>query len=273
MNWSKTKSIFIICFLLLDAFLVFEIYHSQDGESIGGIAGDSQEESIFNNKGIKWDANIPETPGNITFLQGRLMNLSSVKKDLESNKNPGPGLPIRKIMLENDGMVIRGVFNKPAAIAPEKEDQLGSLLESVFNGQQYRYWRTDESSGMVHFVQTYEDRPVYLSKHSNIQMLGFTMDHGKVTGYRQSYFNFEKTNTVNIISARDALNYLATKNELSVAQHPEVEMVELSYVNLVGDAGSDPLVFVPAWHVVVKKDSGTEEFFVNAVSISIQTLD
>ncbi|RYL90862.1 hypothetical protein EWI07_11385 [Sporolactobacillus sp. THM7-4] len=272
MNWRKTKSIFIVCFLLLDAFLVFELYQRQDNESIGGLA-EGQTTDVLQNHSVKLNTTVPATPQNVTFLRGRRADLSPEKNALVLLMKPQGGLPKQTITVESNGLALHSIFDKPIAISTEKPEQLKNLLTRIYNGDQYQYWQTDVQSGTMNFVQTYEGRPVFVSRRSNIQMLRFMIDNNQVTGYRQSYFIFEKTNKTGVINAESALNNLGARDKLPASRHPEINKLELGYVNLVGDAGSEPLIFVPTWHIVVKYDTGTKEYFVNAVSGAVQKLD
>lgn len=272
MNWSKTKSIFIICFLLLDAFLVFELYQRQQAESIGGLT-DGQVTNVLQNGSVKMQTVLPPTPQDVTFLRGNRVDFLNEKKNVAALMDPGRGTVSQKISVENSGLQLHSVFSSPVAGAPEKTDFQKNLLNMVYQGQDYVFWQSDKKAGTANFVQLFNNRPVFISRRSSNQMLNFTVINNQIIGYQQSYFNFGQTNHVGVISAETAINNLAAQNDLPGAEHPQIKVVELGYVNLVGDAGSDPLIFVPAWHIVVKTDRSTNEFFVNAVSGTVQTID
>jgi regulatory protein YycI of two-component signal transduction system YycFG len=104
-------------------------------------------------------------------------------------------------------------------------------------------------------------------------MLEFTMDENGVTGFQQSYFSFNQANKVTVISAEEAVSYVEAENNVQRAKKPVISTVELSYINLVGNVEGGSLIFVPAWHIVVRDGDALSEYFVNGISREVQTLD
>lgn len=272
MNWSKTKLIFIICFFLLDAFLVFELYQRQQAESIGGLT-DGQASNVLQNGSVKLQTVLPPTPQDATFLRGSRVDFSNEKANVSALMDPGRGMVRQKISIENGGLLLHSVFSGPTTVSMENANFQKNLLNMVYQGQDFALWQSGSKKGDANFVQLFNNRPVFISSRSNIPMLDFTVSNNQITGYRQSYFNFKQTSRVGVITAETAINNLAAANDLPGSEHPQIKVVELGYVNLIGDTGSDPLIFVPAWHIVVKKDKSTSEFFVNAVSGTVQSLN
>lgn len=272
MNWSKTKSIFIICFFLLDIFLVVELYQRQQTESIGGLV-DGQNANVLQNGSVKLQTVLPPTPQDVTFLRGSRVDFSKERADVAALMSNGRGTAKQKISIENNGLLLHSQFESPVTGSVSNVNFQKKLLAMVYQGQDFVLWQSGSGSGTANFVQLFNNRPVFISGRSNIPMLDFTVSNNQVSGYRQSYFSFKQTNRVGIISAETAINNLASANDLPGSEHPQIKVVELGYVNLIGDAGSDPLIFVPAWHIVVKKDTNTSEFFVNAVSGTVQSLN
>ncbi|WP_100486603.1 two-component system regulatory protein YycI [Sporolactobacillus pectinivorans] len=268
MNWSKTKSIFIVCFLLLDAFLIFELYARQQDEGVENLTDGSGTNNTF-----RVDTTIPPTPQNVTFLRGSRVNFSNEKKniaDLTSSANNGIG---QKIQYENGGMQLHGIFASPISGNMTNTDLQKIILGLVYKGQSYTYWQNDSKARTINFVQLYNNQPVFISRRNNIQMLEFTVSQNKIVGYQQSYFKFSKSNYVDVISAEKAISNLGENTDLLDSERPVIKTVELGYVNLVGDASADPLIFIPTWHIVVQTNHGDQEYFVNAMSGNVQTLD
>lgn len=269
MNWSKTKSIFIICFLLLDAFLIFEMYLRQHDEGIEGPI-----EKVGRNS-FQIDTDMPATPTDVTFLRGTRTDFSKAKRGTAGIMNGVESTVRQKVAIENDGMQLHGTFVRPIIGNTASADLRKELLSMVYQGENYTYWRTDQNAGTIDFVQLFNNRPVFISKRSNLQMLEFMIGSKQVTGYRQSYFTFKRSNSADVISAERAISNLGENTDLLDSDHgrPKIKLIELGYVNLVGDAGSDPLIFIPAWHIMVQTKDGKAEFFVNAMSGNVQTMD
>ncbi|MFX3617848.1 MAG: two-component system regulatory protein YycI [Sporolactobacillus sp.] len=268
MNWKKTKSIFIICFLLLNAFLIFELYMRQQDEEAQGITGSGKG----NQTNFQMDVQIPPTPDRVTFLRGQRIDFNQEKNTLalltSSDRNAG-----QKIKIGNEGMELSSVLKGSFSGSLKNTELQKSVLGLVYQGQSYNYWHADRKAGTTDFTQLYNGHPVFISQRSNIHMLQFTKNAQRITSYRQSYFRFRQVNHVDIISAKMAISNLAENTNLLENGHPTIKVIELSYINLVGDAGSDPLIFIPAWHIVVQTGHHLQEFFVNAMSGNIQQLD
>lgn len=276
MNWSKTKTIFIICFLLLDVFLAFELYerHQQD-QGINGLA-DGSVANILDNDNVKLKTEIPETPHDMTFLKGKQFNFSNsdaAQNGIKALEKPSNGMTGQKVTFQNGGLVVKSVFRRPLTAPLSDSNLINNLLRFVYKGNLYQYWKTDNKSKTINFVQTFGNKPVFISSRSDINWLQFSMKSNKLTSYRQSFFKFDKTNVVDVISATTALNNLWEKDDIPIALHPVIERVEMGYLNLVGDAESNQLIFVPCWHIKVKTDYGLSEYFVNAVSGTVQTIE
>ncbi|WP_010630816.1 two-component system regulatory protein YycI [Sporolactobacillus vineae] len=268
MNWSKTKSIFIICFLLLDAFLIFEIYMRQQSDEMSRLNTGSGTQNSF-----RMQTSIPATPQNVTFLSGSRMDFSRERKNISSLISPGTGTVRQKISIDGSGKQLMSVFDSPINGKITDPVVQKGILTQVYRGQAYSYWKGGSGESDASFTQVYDNRPVFISKHSNIQMLTFTLRNHKVVSYRQSYFKFKQSNTVDIISADKAISNLGENTNLLDAQQPVIKTIELGYINLIGDSNTDSLVFIPAWHIVVQTRQTQREYFVNAMSGNVQTMN
>lgn len=274
MNWGKTKVIFIICFLLLDLFLGYQLYHRQKQNlNFGPLASNSAD---IKSK-VKIETPLPKVDKNASFLKGKQMVLADdsgklidALKKLEGTKKH----KVQTIEAFDNGVVIEGTFKEPISIPEKAATQKAALQKYIFKGDEYQYWKTIKNGRTMVFVQTFKGNPVFIKDRSGVSSLQLVIDNGKVTGYRQSYLEFDKTNELDTMSPMTAINNLLDQNDLPIGLHPVIKGVELSYLNLIGDANLNKLlVFVPSWHVTVETDKGLNEFFVNAASGSIQTID
>jgi regulatory protein YycI of two-component signal transduction system YycFG len=268
MNWSKTKSIFIVCFLLLDAFLIFEIYMRQQSDEMSRLNTGAGTQNSF-----RIQTSIPATPQNVTFLSGSPMDFSRDRKSIAGLISPSNGTVRQKVSVDSSGKQLISVFDSPINGKITDPVVQKGLLTHVYRGQAYGYWKGGSGQSEARFTQIYENRPVFISKHSNIQMLTFTKKDHKVVSYRQSYFKFKQSNAVDIISADKAISNLGENTNLLDAQRPVIKTIELGYINLIGDSNTGSLVFIPAWHIVVQTHQTQREYFVNAMSGNVQTMN
>ncbi|MCO7126072.1 two-component system regulatory protein YycI [Sporolactobacillus shoreicorticis] len=272
MNWSRTKSIFIICFLLLDVFLVFEMYMRQQDESVEDVSDSGSKYSNYEVETV-----IPSLPKDITFLRGTRIYFNQEKEALVQLLDRKDNTEKQKITLEEDGRQLTGLFSKPKTLGriEKNEDVQKALLSMVYQGQDYKFWEFGADKSTVKFVQTYHNRPVYVSTRNRMQMLDFTVQDNQVTGFRQNYFKLSSNqkNHVDLINAEQAIKYLADRTDLVGYKTLRIRAIELCYLNTVGDGGADPLIFVPAWHITVHTNDHTSDYFVNAVSGNVQSVN
>lgn len=272
MNWSRTKSIFIICFLLLDVFLVFEMYMRQQDESVEDVSDSGSKYSNY-----KAETVIPSLPKDVTFLRGTRIDFNQQKDALVQLTDRKEDAEKQKITLEEDGRQLTGLFSTPKVLGNVKknEDIQNTLLSMVYQGQDYKFWELGADKSTVKFVQTYRNRPVYVSTRNRLQMLDFTVQDDQVTGFHQNYFKLSsnQNNQVDLINAEQAIKYLADRTDLVGYSTLHIKAIELCYLNTVGDGSADPLIFVPAWHITIRTNGHTSDYFVNAVSGNVQSVN
>nr|WP_239529306.1 two-component system regulatory protein YycI [Sporolactobacillus spathodeae] len=256
--------------MLLDAFLIFELYMRQHNEEVQTIDGPNS--GIHNS--FRMDTQVSATPpSGVTFLRGSRIDFNKQKNFLSLLASSARPVS-QKIRLSSNGMQLDSTLKQPInSSSLEGADLQKNILGIIYQGQNYTYWQTDHKSGTVDFVQLYNGHPVFVSRRSNIPMLQFLIKDGNIISYQQSFFRFKQVNHVDIISSERALTNLAENTNIMEFYRPTVKTVELVYINLVGDSGSDPLIFMPAWHIVVHVNGHTEEYFVNAMSGNIQQLN
>lgn len=274
MNWSSTKTIFIVCFFLLDVFLGYQLYERQQRYNLDSISMQSVE--MLQKKDIKIVGNLPDPKQNITFLRGQSTsfinsqggNLIAPIQALEKDANNNV---IQTITPNDDGTIIKSTFKSPMAVPKNDASRVSFLDQFIYKGDNYQFWKQTNST--LIFVQTFEGKPVFSTVTNQPGVLKvFISKSGQVTGYQQSYLDLQKpdnkaNNSLDIITPSAAIDNLWRANDIPATGHAKITHVELGYFNLIGSGtpGNNLLVFVPAWHVIIKSDAGTKDYFVNAI--------
>lgn len=271
MNWYKTKTIFIVCFLLLDLFLGYKIYDNSKENTISDAISDDNVQGSE----LKVTATTPVTPESVNFLKGTQMEFVDDKGELSQEIQEMEKSKPQKIEPFNSGTEIRGTFKNPIPV-PKNEAERKKLLNTyIYKGIEYEYWKKDSKSNTLLFVQTFQNKPVFI-QNNDLNMLTFHIKDNQIVSYQQSYFKFDKIdNTINIISAETAISNLQDKSsDLMIGPHSTISKIRLGYFNLVGDINQ--LIFMPVWELTVKTsggDSKLRKFFIDASSGEIQTID
>lgn len=69
MNWSRTKTVFIMTFLLLNLFLGYQLYEVNDENQLSLISGNSTQDRLRENK-ISIDVELPDDLEEVEYLVG-----------------------------------------------------------------------------------------------------------------------------------------------------------------------------------------------------------
>lgn len=276
MNWSRTKLIFIVAFLVLDLFLGTQLYQKQkNADQIESLPnGPDSEEKLKENE-IDMPSDLPQVD-KATYVKGEPVmfadkdgHLNSEVKKLEKNDKDKK---VQKFSLRSGKHTLTSTLKKARELS--KDDDFEAYLQRyVYKGSEYRLWKKGETDDSFDFVQTFHDRPVF-SKDKNQIALQVKTEDEKITGYRQRYLKLTGSgDEKELIEPEKAVKKLSDENKLTFGD--TVTQIELSYLNLTQEELGEVKVFIPEWHILVKADKGDpdDEYFVNALTGEIQTLE
>lgn len=270
MNWSRTKSIFIITFLILNLFLSYQLYVKQKTaarapDTSGKV---SLLESLKNNHISLPEGGLPEAT-HASYIKGELKTFTKEEvKRLETGEGDKKKT-IQTINVTADKITLLSTLVQPIQIQRQTaRAQFEKFLSTyVYRGEEYVFWKPTED-GLL-FVQKYQGKAVF--PKSETSLLKVNINDGRITGYQQSYMILEtykeKKEIFPAIDALDSLyGYLTFGSSIVV--------FKLAYFNLIEEPVEEGRIFVPTWHVVVKEDDGSyHEYFVNAMNNQVQTVD
>lgn len=260
MDWSKTKTIFIITFLILDIFLAYQFMEKRKAISLDVISESTTEKKLSDAKITYVD--LSNEPAKGSFIIGKSKEFN--KEDLESPKLSGQTInPI------NGSNKLVASFKKPEPVPQvNKSTKLNDFVrEHILFGDSYMYWGEDKDSKSLLFFQGYKGKTIYQltplgEKEEDIigVLQIFLNDKKEMTGYEQTYLeNIEEhKEKQDLILPIKAMEILYDSNDLKPESH--VAKVELGYYTFVPSASSQ--VLAPTWHFVV---NDKEHYFVNAI--------
>lgn len=254
MDWSRTKTIFIIVFSILNVFLytlyVNRVDSAKDLETL--TAPDVNIEEKLEQAQIVIES-MPPKVEELGYVSGKLKVFN--QEEIDSLANQIAGI--------TEGNRVISTLEEPLDIIDvTKEESYAEFLDSyVLSGNQYDLWSVDVEKGEATFLQSVEDRPIYytqslLTAHFN--------ENDEIIGYEQRMFeDFEEFNTTkNIVQPTTALNTLYTREMLQ--EGSTIKSIDLGYSTLV--QLTETQVFAPTWHIHVQlADGQTDNFFINAI--------
>jgi regulatory protein YycI of two-component signal transduction system YycFG len=274
-------TIFIICFLLLDIFLGYQLVLRQKSadNQVSNLTQSSFSQYI-KNKNIQINVPLPDGNQSVTFLSGRYLNFGEAgNKELQQSLQQLAGpkkSAVQKFQVEMPSSVIKSTFTNKVAVPQTQTDQQLFLKQYVYQGENYRFWSYSKTQHIYKFIQTYNGHPVFSVINKKLNTLNLQTDPtGKwIEGYTQTFIDIKEEHQAKLnVQPMDAIQQLWEKNKIPI-DRPVIEQMELGYINLSenGDQ-SQSLAYLPAWYIEVKTNQAINHFFVTGIYGRIQTID
>lgn len=264
MDWSKTKTIFIAVFLILDIFLFtlflnkFQSYQLERDTNLT-ITERLEEDKITY-------SNLPGEPDPLPYLNARVYQFSNS----EANNLTGQTAVVR-----ND-LILDSVLDEPIDIEdPANPDELEAYLdEFVLSGSDYTFWDYDEDENRLIYFQEYEDMSLF--HNINGRLVVHLNEEDQAISYEQTRLTSieETAGEQSLIEPETALEEFYGGNVIE--PNSEVLEFELGYYPFIQltDSVSDTQVLTPTWRMLVEQEDGDREnLYINAVNPSIITIN
>ena len=252
MDWSKSKSIFIVVFLILNIFLYtqyVDVY--TQGQKVEVLSEKTTEAKLK-------DENITYMP--LQDNVEKFSYLSGEMRDFGENEIPSNNLVDIKII---DDYIASGTFKKPIVLKDTlNETNLQTFASmSIHEGDKYMLWDIFEDERYALYFQKINDRMLYYNSSGYLKV--YWNENNEIYAYEQTMLeNIEQLKKKdNIIPQIQALQALYSRNFLK--PDSRVIHMNLGYSTLVQITKTQ--VFAPTWEVRVQNTDGqVEEHFVNA---------
>ncbi|MBO0958431.1 two-component system regulatory protein YycI [Neobacillus sp. MM2021_6] len=248
MDWSKIKTIFIITFLILDVYLLFQFMEVRDANKY-----EIATEASFEEKLKADEITYNELPK--TSIKGQY--LSSTSKTF--SKGDLAKLKGQAVSVKDAGNTLQVTLDRPIQLSAKFEpaDLSAFFKENVLFGEHYQFWEKDDKKNTITYLQQYESFPLYQNLKG---MITFTLNgDNQIISYEQTYLEDFKTLTAkeDILTPIKAIETLHQKGVLRPKS--KITKIELGYSSKVKLAASQ--VLAPTWRFVVNEK---ENLFVNA---------
>ncbi|MBM7653819.1 two-component system regulatory protein YycI [Neobacillus cucumis] len=248
MDWSKIKTIFIITFLILDVYLLFQFMKMRDANKYEVITETSFQDKLKADE-IKY-VELPKTPIKDQYLSAKPKTFT--KSDIAKLKG-------QKATSTEPSTTLDVMLNEPIQLSSkfEPSDLASFLKENILYGDHYQFWEKNDKKHTITYFQQNENYPLYENVNG---MITFNInEENQITSYQQTYLDdIEKlTAKEEILEPLKAIETLHQKGDLRPKS--EITKVELGYSTLIQLTASQ--VLAPTWRIVV---NGKENLFVNA---------
>ncbi len=247
MDWSRIKTIFILTFLVLDIYLVYQFLNTRDAAQYE-IPKEATLEEKLKNDDIHYEE-LPELKQKEHYLSVRTKVFTSE----ELSKVKGQSISI------GDGTSVESKLEKPFKLSGKFQPaELSTFIKAnIFAGEQYKFWSKNDEDGTITYYQEYGNKMFYYN--SNGKLTFYLNEKNEVTSYKQTYLEIidELSEAEELLTPLRALETLYKKGLLKPKS--EITDVELGYSTLVYLTASH--VVTPTWRIEV---NGEENLFVHA---------
>ncbi|MEH7112242.1 two-component system regulatory protein YycI [Neobacillus niacini] len=249
MDWSKIKTIFILTFLILDVYLLFQFMKIRDANKYEIITETSIVEKLEADE-ISYKE-LPKAPikGQYLSAKPKLFTKDEIAK-----------LKGQTVILKEPSTTLLVRLEKPITINTKFEaaELAPFIKDNVLYGDQYQFWKKNDKNNTIIYLQQYENMTLYENLSG---MITFQIDDkNQIISYEQTFLeDIEKmTDREEILLPLKALETLHQKGVLK--SKSKITKVELGYSTLIQLAASQALA--PTWRFVV---DDKESLYVNAL--------
>ncbi|WP_170289424.1 two-component system regulatory protein YycI [Metabacillus lacus] len=255
MDWSKTKTIFIISFLVLDIFLALQFFDKKNSSNYELSKTIPIEERLAA-ENIKFPNDLSNANQKGSYIKGERKVFS--EEDLKELTNQ------EATTVQNDS--IRAELEEPLRL-PESNwsTRLNTFVrDSIIFGSEYVYWKRDKEKNQIYYYQEYKGKIIFQNPASNdigIGLLILNIDSdNQIVSYEQTYMDSiqEVDEQQDILAPIKAIEALYDKRDIRT--NSTVTKVELGYYTRY--PLSTTQILLPTWHIEV---DGKDDYFVNAL--------
>ncbi|MGP4107834.1 two-component system regulatory protein YycI [Virgibacillus sp. L01] len=256
MQWKQIKTLFILCFLVLNAYLLFMFFDKLE-ELDYGLAEDNEEATFkeqLENENIKISADLPAEELNESYISANQKSFTD--KEVESLN----GLGNQQSEVINGNFIV-SQFEEPVTI-PEGADNnlITEIVKSkILLEENYTYGTWNKEMNVLVFFQKKRDLPIYYNQNGIVVV--YLNNSNEMIFYTQTMLGEAETPTEekSLIKPIDAIKVLFDGDRL----WPEDEITDVN----MGFHQRIPLpngqqLFAPTWTITV---NGEKNFYVNAM--------
>jgi regulatory protein YycI of two-component signal transduction system YycFG len=266
-EWNRTKTIFIIVFLILDIFLAFQYFDKRSNNQFPILEKSTLQEDMKADHISYGNLSKETSKGSSISAQKRVFKQSEIK----SLKGQKPKA-LMNTAKENALTEIEMEFETPIALPKaDMETKAREIVnEEIIDGNKYKLWKVDKSGKQIVFFQTYNGNYIFQDRQNddNTEMgevVLYLNNKNEVVSYKQSMLqDIKEVKTESLISAVGAVEALYYPDYLK--KYSKIKSAELGYFTQYPLASAQ--IFVPVWRIEVerKTDDKTihEEFIVDA---------
>ncbi|GIO23947.1 two-component system regulatory protein YycI [Oceanobacillus sp. J11TS1] len=256
MQWSHIKTLFILSFLVLNVYLLFQFISKQQEMDIPELEiSDMNLDDELDQENIKITADV-------SFEVPELSYISSSQKEFTASEisdlNDKEDMDAEKSV---DNQLVLAEFSQPLEIPKNPTADMISNLVSpyVLDASEFSFGTWNHDLNIIVFYQNKEGHPIYLNQHA--MLIFYVNDDNEITHYTQTMVgkaNPQGSTTLN--TPMTAIGSLLHNRSLKADE--EVTDVTYGFYSRIEEEGEGTQVFAPTYKITVNEE---RDYFVNAV--------
>lgn len=261
MDWSKTQTVFIIIFFILNVAL-YNLYRERTEGTAGlDVIADKSIELRLKEDEITVEP-LPNIKEGDLYISG---------KPHMFTENEVSDMPSQSFYLEDANHTLISTFTDPIKLEDVSASALKQFAEQyVYKGKEYRLWQIDKEKQQAIFFQQVNERPIYYDEYAML-----TIEWSKD--------EFVRSYTMTMLTEMEPFEHQAPLVEpiaiieklyLQKLLQPKDHIIDVNIGYTFMSELSQREVFVATWEIRVENESlkTKESFFVNAVDGTILTV-
>jgi len=258
-DWSRTKSIFIVTFLCLNLFLGYQLYEKQEQGNIN----------------VMLDVTLPER-----------LEYNRIEIDIDNADEIVEGAPItgtvrsfqedffesildRQEPVMLDETTLRSTLDSPPQLVDANlTASVGAFLQQyIYEGEQYEIAEYNEEEQYIGLYQVYKERKIDQYERDDFHLILYVSDDFKVESYEQRYMTIteQEGREQELLSPLKAINRLLDEHQ--IRQETKITEAELGYYSKI-QLEANFQVYAPVWRI----QANGKYFFVDALNGEVQSI-
>ncbi|WP_077602741.1 two-component system regulatory protein YycI [Oceanobacillus sojae] len=255
MRWSHIKTLFILSFLILNGYLLYQFISNQDEMNIPELdtsSMDLDEELRDEDISISADVDfeVPElsyiSSAQKKFTESEISDLND-NKHINAEKSP-------------DSQLLIAAFSSPLKIPDNADEETLSSLVSpyILDSSDFSFGAWDDDLNIIVFFQNKEGNPIYLNRHAMLTF--YVNDNNEITHYTQTMLgDTDPQGNPTLNTPKIAISSLLQSRYLNAEDN--ITDVSYGYYSRIAEAEEGTQVFAPTYKITV---NGESDYFVNA---------
>ncbi|MFD1416180.1 two-component system regulatory protein YycI [Oceanobacillus jeddahense] len=253
MQWSHIKTLFILSFLVLNVYLLFQFIGKQQEMNIPELeVTDMNLEEELEQENITISADTDFEVPELSYIS------SSQKEFSQSEVSDLNDIDEIDAVRSMDNQLLTVEFDSPLEIPEDLERGALSELVSPYvpNASEFSFGTWNHDLNIIVFFQEKENYPIYLNQHA---MLTFYVNEDReITHYTQTMIGDTSTQgSTSLNTPKIAIRSLLHNRYLNAEE--DVTDVTYGYYSRIEDEGTQ--VFAPTYKITVDEE---KDYYVNA---------